>query len=151
MAPGVFEALVEEHWPPVMNIYKVYLAEMERPRNTRGGSASLFDWFRISYKTTDNFCFYLQNRLIQTSQTGGQQYRDIPAEGISRHVYSGEVFLGENVRESDRLSTCLGHIGRRNRESIIPICGAYTNKRIDRLLIGFPTCLVLVEYSCHQP
>jgi len=24
--------------------------------------------------TTDNFCFYLQNRLIQTSQTVGQQY-----------------------------------------------------------------------------
>jgi hypothetical protein len=27
--------------------------------------------------TTDNFCFYLQNRLIQTSQTGGQWYSDI--------------------------------------------------------------------------
>ncbi len=26
--------------------------------------------------TTDNFCVYLQNRLIQTSQTGGQQYSD---------------------------------------------------------------------------
>jgi hypothetical protein len=26
--------------------------------------------------TTDNFCFYLQNRLIQTSQTGDQQYND---------------------------------------------------------------------------
>jgi len=26
--------------------------------------------------TTDNFCFYLQNTLIQTSQTGGQQYSD---------------------------------------------------------------------------
>ncbi len=26
--------------------------------------------------TTDNFCFYLQNGLIQTSQTGGQQYSD---------------------------------------------------------------------------
>jgi hypothetical protein len=26
--------------------------------------------------TTDNFCFYLQNRLIQTSQTGGQWYND---------------------------------------------------------------------------
>ena len=26
--------------------------------------------------TTDNFCFYLQNRLIQTCQTGGQQYSD---------------------------------------------------------------------------
>ncbi len=24
--------------------------------------------------TTDNFCFYLQNRLTQTSQTGGQWY-----------------------------------------------------------------------------
>jgi hypothetical protein len=26
--------------------------------------------------TNDNFCFYLQNRLIQTSQTGGQRYSD---------------------------------------------------------------------------
>jgi hypothetical protein len=26
--------------------------------------------------TTDIFCFYLQNRLIQTSQTGGQWYSD---------------------------------------------------------------------------
>jgi hypothetical protein len=36
----------------------------------------LFDWFGISCMTTDNFCFYLQNRLIQTSQTGGQQYSE---------------------------------------------------------------------------
>ncbi len=26
--------------------------------------------------TSENFCFHLQNRLIQTSQTGGQQYND---------------------------------------------------------------------------
>jgi len=26
--------------------------------------------------TTDNFCFYLPNRLIQTSQAGGQRYSD---------------------------------------------------------------------------
>ncbi len=26
--------------------------------------------------TTDNFCFYLQNRQIQTSKTGGQRYSD---------------------------------------------------------------------------
>jgi hypothetical protein len=26
--------------------------------------------------TTDNFCFYFQNRLIETSQTGGQWYSD---------------------------------------------------------------------------
>jgi len=36
----------------------------------------LFDWFGISCMTTDNFCFYLQNRLFQTSRTGGQQYSD---------------------------------------------------------------------------
>jgi hypothetical protein len=36
----------------------------------------LFDWFGISGMTTDNFCFYLQNRLTQTSQTGGQRYSD---------------------------------------------------------------------------
>ncbi len=36
----------------------------------------LFDWFGISYMTTDNFCFYLKTRLIQTSQTGGQWYSD---------------------------------------------------------------------------
>jgi hypothetical protein len=28
--------------------------------------------------TTDNFPFYLQNRLIQTNQTGGQWYSDTP-------------------------------------------------------------------------
>jgi hypothetical protein len=36
----------------------------------------LIDWFEISCMTTDNFCFYLQNRLIQTSQTAGQWYSD---------------------------------------------------------------------------
>ncbi len=30
----------------------------------------LFDWFGISCLTTDNFCFYLLCRQIQTSQTG---------------------------------------------------------------------------------
>ncbi len=36
----------------------------------------MFDWFGISCLTTDNFCFCLQNRLIQTGQTGGQLYSD---------------------------------------------------------------------------
>ncbi len=36
----------------------------------------LFDWFGISCMTPDNFCFYLQNRLVKTSQTGGQWYSD---------------------------------------------------------------------------
>jgi hypothetical protein len=34
----------------------------------------LFDWFGISCITTDNFHFYLQNRLIQASQTGSKLY-----------------------------------------------------------------------------
>jgi hypothetical protein len=50
--------------------------------NTKGGPQYhytidlLFDWLGISCMTTDNFCFYLQNRIIQTSQTGGQWYND---------------------------------------------------------------------------
>ncbi len=36
----------------------------------------LFDWFGISSLTTDIFCFYLQKRLIQTSQIGGQWSSD---------------------------------------------------------------------------
>ncbi len=43
----------------------------------------LFDQFGISCMTTDNFCFYLQNRLIQTSQTGGQWYSDTSPFSIS--------------------------------------------------------------------
>jgi hypothetical protein len=36
----------------------------------------LFDWFWINCMTTENFCFYLQNRLIKTSPTGSQWYSD---------------------------------------------------------------------------
>jgi hypothetical protein len=49
--------------------------------NTKGGQyhctiGLLFDWLGISCTTTDYFCFHLQNRLIPTGQTGGQQYSD---------------------------------------------------------------------------
>jgi hypothetical protein len=42
--------------------------------NTKGGSITVLStscltgWFGISCMTTDNFCFYLQNRLSQTKQ-----------------------------------------------------------------------------------
>jgi hypothetical protein len=42
--------------------------------------------------TTDNFCFYLQNRLIQTSQTGGQWYSDTSPFSIPWHFN----FFGQN-------------------------------------------------------
>jgi hypothetical protein len=53
----------------------------------------LFDWFGISCMTTDNFRFYLQNRLIQTCQTGGQQYSDtspfsIPWQSLSIEMWN---------------------------------------------------------------
>jgi hypothetical protein len=41
--------------------------------------------------TTDNFCFYLQNRLIQTSQTGGQRYSDTSPFSIPWGKYHMKV------------------------------------------------------------
>jgi hypothetical protein len=40
---------------------------------------------------TGNFCFYLQNRLIQTSQTGGQQYNDTSPFSIPWSVYENTL------------------------------------------------------------
>ncbi len=54
--------------------------------------------------TTDNFCFYLQNRLIQTSQTGGQRYSDtspfiIPWINIFHTpVHGAQMLTGENLK-----------------------------------------------------
>jgi hypothetical protein len=44
------------------------------------GEVSLYHWppawLVWNQLTTDNFCFYLLHRLVQTSQTGGQWYSD---------------------------------------------------------------------------
>jgi hypothetical protein len=48
----------------------------------------LFDWFGISCMTIDNCSFYLQNRLIQTSQTGGQRYSDTSPLSIPGQVFN---------------------------------------------------------------
>ncbi len=53
--------------------------QMPSAGNTKEGHCTvdlLFDRFGISCMTTDNFRFYLHNRLIQTSQTGDQWYSD---------------------------------------------------------------------------
>jgi hypothetical protein len=49
--------------------------------NTKGGSiavlfTSCLTGLESAVRQLPIFCFYLQNRLIQTSQTGGQQYSD---------------------------------------------------------------------------
>jgi hypothetical protein len=57
----------------------------------------LFDWFGISCTATDNSCFYLQNRLIQTSQTGGQQYSDTSHFSIPwTNALSATLLLSED-------------------------------------------------------
>jgi hypothetical protein len=69
--------------PAAFTLVKYFVSNLElvmllKSGNTKGGSITvLFDWFGISCMTTDNFLYiYFQNRLIQTSQTGGQQYSD---------------------------------------------------------------------------
>jgi hypothetical protein len=55
----------------------------------------LFDWFGISCMTTDNLSFYLQNRLIQTGQTGGQLYSDTSPFSIPclQHLIQVTLFI----------------------------------------------------------
>ncbi len=43
--------------------------------------------------TTDNFCFYLQNKLIQTGHTGGQQYSDTSP---CNHFYLSLTLVGKS-------------------------------------------------------
>jgi hypothetical protein len=44
--------------------------------------------------TTDNFCFNLQNRIIQTSQSGGQQYSDTSPFSIPCMIVSPVGHVG---------------------------------------------------------
>ncbi len=85
---------------------------MSYPGNSKGGKYHcaidlLFDWFGISCMTTDNFCFYLQNRLIQTKKAGGQQYSDTSPFSIHCHIY---------------LPVCPGNTNRKGRLSAMEQC-----------------------------
>jgi hypothetical protein len=60
--------------------------------------------------TTDNFCFYLQNWVIQTSQTGAQPYSDTSPFSIPWQQWQ------------TRLYTFLGLLGRHNTDRIISNC-----------------------------
>jgi hypothetical protein len=76
------------------------------PWNTKGGKYHctidlLFDWFGISCMTTDNFCFYLQNRLIQTSQTRGQWYSDTSPLVFPDVSFTQAKFVSETVSDHD--------------------------------------------------
>ncbi len=56
-------------------------SNMSQQGNNKGESitvplTSCLTGLESAVMTSDNFCFYLQNRLIQSSQTGGQQHCD---------------------------------------------------------------------------
>jgi hypothetical protein len=60
---------------PGTNSLAYYKHQQIKGGNTKGGSITLpLTSCLTGLESTDNFCFYLQNRLIQTSQTGGQRY-----------------------------------------------------------------------------
>jgi hypothetical protein len=57
----------------------------------------LFDWFGISCMATDNFCFYLQNRQIQTSQTDGQRNSYTSPFSILWVLPSSALFMANSL------------------------------------------------------
>jgi hypothetical protein len=71
------------------------------PGNTKGGSitvplTSYLTGFGISCMITDNFCFYLQNRLIQTSPTGGLWYSDTSPFSIPCLYYKNMMIINDD-------------------------------------------------------
>ncbi len=57
--------------------------------------------------TTDNFCIYLQNRLFQTCQTGGQWYSDTPPFSIpwlGCKDLPGTNILGRSIGHEEKKS-----------------------------------------------
>ncbi len=98
----------------MLNVVEPHRLKRATAENTKVGSitvplTSCFDWFGISCITTDNFCFYLQNRLIQTSQTGGQQYSDtspfsIPWQQHFPSLQSKLCYVGGAQKNSSNLN-----------------------------------------------
>jgi hypothetical protein len=78
--------------------------------------------------TTDIFCFYLQNSLIQTSQTGGQQYSDtsplvIPASvDISKTVLHVSKDVLKPCRLNDNLASYYKAIFLSSKASSLSVC-----------------------------
>jgi hypothetical protein len=71
--------------------------------------------------TTDNFCFYLQNKLNQTSQTGGQWYNDASPFSIPCPIPQ-KILMGSILRVGSSLPWGLYHrtyYGRNLRISVI--------------------------------
>ncbi len=98
------------------------LVLLPKAGNTKGGSitvllTSCLTGLESAVWQQTIFCFYLQNRLIQTSQTGGQWYSDPSPFSIPCLKYVHDRWL----KSKSHYCTCLGHIGWHNTDRIIPI------------------------------
>ncbi len=60
--------------------------------------------------TTENFFFYLQNRLIQTGQTGGQQYIDTSSPFSIPCFIPLSLMMRPNKLERLSLETLSSHV-----------------------------------------
>ncbi len=65
--------------------------------------------------TTDNFCFYLKNRLIQTSQTGDQWYSDTSPFSIPC-IKIGVKIIARTIVNNGPVSTLQGGRGQHGRD-----------------------------------
>ncbi len=73
-----------------MTIYRYFA--LLNPGNAKGGSitvllTSCLTGLESAVWHLTSFCFHLQNRLIQTSQTGGQQYSDTSPFSIPCSIF----------------------------------------------------------------
>ncbi len=83
----------------------------------------LFDWFGVSCMTMDNFCFYLQNRLIQTTQTGGQWYSEPPL-----------VFPGQTILERKTTGLCIYNTAHKHLNIILMVAPYYNSKKVFKII-----------------
>jgi hypothetical protein len=80
----------ETSWPPRVG-----------PENTKGGSITvLLTSCLTGLESAVFFCFYLQNKLVQTSQTRGQWYSDTSTFSIPWSVLQNSFYSSLAFRQS---------------------------------------------------
>ncbi len=84
------------------------------PGNTKGGIIIVLltsCLTGLECMTTDDFCFYLKNRLIQTSQTGGLQYSNTSPFSIPCYCHGYLYQISKHLVQLYLLSTVLQPLG----------------------------------------
>jgi hypothetical protein len=104
--------------------------------------------------TTDNFCFYLQNRLIHTSQIGGQWYSDTSPFSIPWRVIlaldlrkSSTVWIWQHDKRTDEnkiLLNCARQLMKNKGEKQAWAC---IIKLITAVIYGFCNKLECLAHS----